>query len=235
MELEEFMVKASGLSLEHFKQAHVAPSLVFTPHPFYGFGSGAQARVDTPESKVIRLDHTGSSRLNLKAFTEAVYGGGPIEFNGTDTHADEEDSVPARKRPTPASGRLYKVEKSEANPFAQIITIGRAKNNDIVIDHNTVSKVHAFLSCVGGVWRIADQSSTNKTYLNGAEILPVKYHELHDNDKLSFGRDSYATFFMPESLWNFMKLCVALSRSDEKAKAKTKKSRAAPPARDKAV
>ena len=35
-------------------------------------------------------------------------------------------------------------------PFQGLITIGRARNNDIIVDHTSVSKVHAVFSEQGG-------------------------------------------------------------------------------------
>lgn len=50
--------------------------------------------------------------------------------------------------------------------------IGRAANNDIVVDQPIVSKVHAKITYIGeGKIQIEDLGSTNKTFVNGEKII----------------------------------------------------------------
>lgn len=51
------------------------------------------------------------------------------------------------------------------------ITIGRASNNDIVIEHIGVSLKHAVLREQGNTWFIQDTNSTNGTFLNGNRVF----------------------------------------------------------------
>lgn len=62
------------------------------------------------------------------------------------------------------------VKRSDANPFAMMITIGRAANNDIHVSAADVSKFHAYLTQVGSEWRIADAGSTYGTYVDGLRL-----------------------------------------------------------------
>jgi VWFA-related protein len=57
-------------------------------------------------------------------------------------------------------GRLYRLRSGSH------VRIGRAPDNDIVIDDPTVSGVHAELRDEGGHWVVADLGSTNGTYVN---------------------------------------------------------------------
>ena len=75
--------------------------------------------------------------------------------------------------PHSRKGRLVRVRKRGGNPFAMMITIGRAPNNDIVIPGNDISKFHAFLCQQGTEWTISDGGSTNGTFVEG-EQLPVR-------------------------------------------------------------
>lgn len=70
-------------------------------------------------------------------------------------------------------GRLVRVRKRGGNPFAMMITIGRALNNDIHIPGKDISKFHAFLSRDGSNWKITDAGSTNGTFVAG-EQLPLR-------------------------------------------------------------
>jgi pSer/pThr/pTyr-binding forkhead associated (FHA) protein len=65
-----------------------------------------------------------------------------------------------------------------------IITIGRASLNQIVIDHPTVSAQHAMLLRVGDSYWLKDLNSTNGTQINGVLVTDAV---LKDGDKLRFG------------------------------------------------
>jgi pSer/pThr/pTyr-binding forkhead associated (FHA) protein len=65
-----------------------------------------------------------------------------------------------------------------------VIMIGRAPLNHIVIDHSTVSGQHAIIGRVNDVYRLKDLHSTNGTQVNG---VPISDAELKDADKIHFG------------------------------------------------
>jgi pSer/pThr/pTyr-binding forkhead associated (FHA) protein len=51
------------------------------------------------------------------------------------------------------------------------VTIGRDPDNDVVIDDEQVSRVHAELEAIGRAWVVSDQGlSTNGTFVNGKRI-----------------------------------------------------------------
>ena len=65
-----------------------------------------------------------------------------------------------------------------------IIMIGRAPLNDIVIDNPVVSAQHAMLLKLGNSYWLKDLNSTNGTYIND---LLFTYGELKDGDRIRFG------------------------------------------------
>ncbi len=65
-----------------------------------------------------------------------------------------------------------------------IVTIGRAPLNQIVIDHPTVSGQHAVLLRVGDSYSLKDLNSTNGTQINGLFVTDA---ELKDGDTIRFG------------------------------------------------
>jgi hypothetical protein len=68
------------------------------------------------------------------------------------------------------------------------LSVGRSKNNDIAIDHSSVSKMHASLLLnAEAKLVVADTGSTNGTYLNGERIAYGKAMEIFAGDKLKFG------------------------------------------------
>ena len=69
--------------------------------------------------------------------------------------------------------------------------IGQNSRNDITINDNMVSDVHALLLCRNDKFVIRDEMSSNGTYINGEEISPSQPVDLHDGDELKFGKTSY--------------------------------------------
>jgi pSer/pThr/pTyr-binding forkhead associated (FHA) protein len=65
-----------------------------------------------------------------------------------------------------------------------IVWIGRAPVNHIVIDHLTVSAQHALLLRVDDSYWLKDLNSTNGTQINGVLVTDA---ELKDGDKIRFG------------------------------------------------
>jgi pSer/pThr/pTyr-binding forkhead associated (FHA) protein len=65
-----------------------------------------------------------------------------------------------------------------------IIMIGSAPLNQIVIDHPTVSAQHAVLLRTGASYSLKDLNSTNGTQINGDFVTDA---ELKDGDKIQFG------------------------------------------------
>ncbi len=65
-----------------------------------------------------------------------------------------------------------------------IVIIGRAPSNQIVIDHPTVSEQHAVLLRTGDSYSLKDLNSTNGTQINGDFVTDA---ELKDGDRIRFG------------------------------------------------
>jgi pSer/pThr/pTyr-binding forkhead associated (FHA) protein len=66
-----------------------------------------------------------------------------------------------------------------------IVMIGRAPSNQIVLDHPTVSAQHALLLRTGGAsYSLKDLNSTNGTRINGVFVTDA---DLKDGDTIRFG------------------------------------------------
>jgi pSer/pThr/pTyr-binding forkhead associated (FHA) protein len=65
-----------------------------------------------------------------------------------------------------------------------LVMIGRAALNQIVINHPTVSAQHAMLLKVGGSYWLKDLNSTNGTQINDVSVADVM---LNDGDTIRFG------------------------------------------------
>jgi pSer/pThr/pTyr-binding forkhead associated (FHA) protein len=68
--------------------------------------------------------------------------------------------------------------------MGDVIRIGRALSNDIVIDDPTVSAQHALMTKSPGGCRLKDVGSTNGTQINGISITDA---ELKDGAEIRFG------------------------------------------------
>lgn len=82
-----------------------------------------------------------------------------------------------------------KIKRVELEFFqGKRLSVGRTKENDLSINNNSVSKVHAALVLNSeGILQIADTGSTNGTFINGQRIAYGKAAPIADGDKVRFG------------------------------------------------
>jgi hypothetical protein len=111
---------------------------------------------------------------------------------------------------TPPSGivrgadpSVIQVVKTERNVHREMITIGRSRNNDVVIDDKAVSKVHAYFVRTGFRWWLHDQPSTNGTFIDESEI-DANGRPLAEGAKVSFGHRLTFRFFTARGLHEFV-------------------------------
>lgn len=70
----------------------------------------------------------------------------------------------------------------------QRLSVGRTKENDLMIDDVSVSKYHAsLLMNAEGKYFVADTGSTNGTFVNGQRISYGKAVRIRENDAVRFG------------------------------------------------
>jgi FHA domain len=87
-----------------------------------------------------------------------------------------------------------------ANAFGMMITVGRAKNNDVVVNDGRVSKFHAYFRQLGDRWTVTDANSTNGTKVDGLVVPAERSHVLRSQSQLMLGVLG-AEFLVPEDLW----------------------------------
>jgi hypothetical protein len=66
------------------------------------------------------------------------------------------------------------------------MTVGTLASNDVVVDADGVSRVHAVLERFGDTWCVRDLGSRNGTFVNGARVLGER--PLHSGDEILLGR-----------------------------------------------
>jgi hypothetical protein len=104
------------------------------------------------------------------------------------------DTAISEVAPDP-TGRAREVEileivKARNNPYADRISIGRARNCDLVLRDPSVSKLHAHLREGGGLLQVVDLGSQNGTKVNGADLSAHTPQPVKIGDQLIFGRVS---------------------------------------------
>jgi hypothetical protein len=90
--------------------------------------------------------------------------------------------------------------KRPGNPFPDLVSLGRAMNNDIAVDLGTVSKAHGYFRRDGANWFYEDHESTNGTTLDGTPMKAGERRVLRDGARLGLGPFIVATFLDPTTL-----------------------------------
>lgn len=92
---------------------------------------------------------------------------------------------------------LQEIKKSARNTWLEWISIGRAGNNDVILRHGSVSKLHARIHVGDGLnsngtadseYWLTDVKSTHGTKINGNRIEPSKAERLKSGDFTHFGQ-----------------------------------------------
>lgn len=119
-------------------------------------------------------------------------------------------------RSTSTEPLIFEVRKGvHARPsgLAFGITLGRAANNDIMLDDPTVSRFHAALQKEErtGVWYLQDAESQNGTFVDEARVDPRIPAPLASGAKLRLG-DVRVHFLLPEAFADWVLARVARLR-----------------------
>lgn len=128
----------------------------------------------------------------------------------TRMQASDEGALPGRGR--------YRLEHRapvlELRPApgarVQQVSVGRAEENDLVIQDETVSGRHALvrLDAPGGQIQLQDLESTNGTRVNERQVIPLRPASLRDGDLVGFG-DAQFFFYSPAGLYAALKKLLA--------------------------
>jgi FHA domain len=89
--------------------------------------------------------------------------------------------------PTRLRFELQPLAKAGGHPFPDRISVGRARNCDIVLRHSSVSKLHAHFRLDGEYVAILDNSSRNGTAVNDEPLIPEQRAQVHSGDRIRLG------------------------------------------------
>ncbi|MDB4974505.1 MAG: hypothetical protein JWN48_2846 [Myxococcaceae bacterium] len=119
------------------------------------------------KAKLSGGDVRATQKLSLRATGSAAAGHLPHQLRNATCHV-----LPLRKR-------------SEA-AFLRSVSVGRARNHDIVLRHRSVSKFHgSFDFDEQGRLFVRDANSSNHTFINGKQVS--ERAEVHPGDEVQFG------------------------------------------------
>lgn len=98
---------------------------------------------------------------------------------------------------------VYALAKKPGAPFADMITVGRTPNNDVVVNDITVSRFHAYFKLRDNEWVICDSGSKNGTFLAGVRLEKRKERTIMSGMPLRMG-DVDVTFYIAEDLFEVL-------------------------------
>jgi hypothetical protein len=98
---------------------------------------------------------------------------------------------------------VYPLLKKAGAPFADMITVGRTSNNDVVLKDVTVSRFHAYFRERDGHWIVCDAGSKNGTHLRGSQMTARKELPVASGDSVRIG-DIVTTFYAAADLFEVL-------------------------------
>lgn len=146
-----------------------------------------------PHAFLVESEHTAGPAMAAPAFTTMVLSQKDIK----ELMAGEaEAQAGAQVRPL--------VKNAMSNAFADMISVGRTTNNDIVIRSPAVSKFHAHFSRnpSSGAYTLTDAGATNGTFVNGTRLAPKTTIALRDGDQVTFSQQFAFTFHSAEGFYD---------------------------------
>jgi hypothetical protein len=94
---------------------------------------------------------------------------------------------------------IVPIKKRAEGSFLQHVSVGRARNHDIVLRHRSVSKFHAWFEIHDGTrLMVKDQESRNHTFVDGQQVS--NRVEVYPGQTVRFGSVE-GRICTPESLW----------------------------------
>jgi hypothetical protein len=116
----------------------------------------------------------------LLPLTPLPTAGDPLETSFAAT-AKEAEVAPAR-----ADELRVLALRKKISLFEDMITVGRTANNDIVIGHASISRLHAYFRGRGRALELTDTGSFNGTWVNESRLRPRMACRLAAKDVIRF-------------------------------------------------
>jgi len=186
------MCQSLPSSQEDFEKVHDCPALMVAPFSRKGSKAG-----------IIELQQTVAGQGNRMPL--GLSDTKPIERLGYETSR-------RKARFSLTADKIVWIRKPGDNSSSDEITLGRAGDNDLVFPNSLISKHHLVFKCDEGIWKVADQNSTNGTALNGQTVFPTVFHTIRDWDRLDLAKQLSLQFFSPIELFH---VCLRLKEAGD--------------------
>ncbi len=107
-------------------------------------------------------------------------------------------------RARPESFSAHPIIKTDRNPWSERILVGRAKNNDVVLASQSVSKVQGYFSKNGARFQFVASQTLNPTLMNGMVVSPsAPPVDVADGAELQFAT-ILARFLEPNTFYTLL-------------------------------
>ena len=114
----------------------------------------------------------------------APSGSSATKINLAASNTNGSDSIPRDLLKVPC--HIVPIQKRADRSFLQHVSVGRARNHDIVLRHRSVSKFHAWFELAeGNRLMVRDSDSRNHTFVDGQQI--TKRAEVAPGQQVRFG------------------------------------------------
>lgn len=112
---------------------------------------------------------------------------------------------PAPRGPGEGAWVAPVTKRPGSNVFTAMVTLGRARNNDIELNASTVSKFHAYVTLEAAGPVLVDAGSTFGTFVNGQRLSPRRErHLLRSGDEVRAGQVAM-TFLDPPAFLDLLR------------------------------
>jgi hypothetical protein len=93
---------------------------------------------------------------------------------------------------------VFPLKARPGSLFPGSISVGRARTNDIVIEHHSISKCHAHFRFTGDVVSVFDDGSTHGTFIGNNQLLVRSPMMLTSGANVRFGTVSFIILYVDE-------------------------------------
>ncbi|MDP6506470.1 MAG: FHA domain-containing protein [Planctomycetota bacterium] len=110
----------------------------------------------------------------------------------------------------PDRGIVIEIMKRNTQLFEGMINVGRASNNDLVLDVPGISKFHAYFSREPKTdnYSLTDANSKNGTFVNRTPLRPYASSSLGDGDRICFAGQVEFRFYSPAKFYEMLNILI---------------------------
>lgn len=128
-----------------------------------------------------------------------TYGGGQRFQTRAGVEAFDQMIQEGYTRELTDGSKVFPVVKN-TKTFPDKISVGRARNTDLIIPDGDLSKLHAMISVTPTGYTIGDADSKNGTFVNGRRLESGEHRALSDDDLVWFGPRISFRFLLPRTM-----------------------------------